>query len=85
MLEVIAELMRVKSAESHSKGMSWMSQSGRISQFAVIGTDEETDIFLDYLIKDGLVDMVDGVPVVVEFGEPEARIDIRITSGGGDS
>lgn len=84
-LNEIAAQMYAKAAEAHVRGMSWASQSARVSQFALVGSDEEVKHFLRLLLKDGLVDMVDGQPVVQETGEPEARIDIRITSGGGES
>ncbi len=85
MLELIAALMYAKAAECHAKGMTWVSQSARVSQFGAISSDEEAERFLELLVEDGLVDMVNGQPVIVEYGEPHASIDIRITSGGGSS
>ncbi len=85
MLELIASLMYAKAAECHAKGMTWVSQSARVSQFGAISSDDEAVRFLELLIEDGLVDMVDGLPVVVEYGEPHASLNIRITSQGGDS
>lgn len=85
LLKLIAEKMYTKSAECHVKGMTWANQSARVSQFGLIASDVEVKEFLRLLIEDGMVEMVEGEPVLVEFGEPTARVDIVITSQGGDS
>lgn len=50
-----------------------------------IASDIEVEEFLRLLMADGLAIVVDGKYVVLEQGEPSARVDIRITSQGGDS
>ncbi len=85
LLKAIAVKMLAKSADLHARGMHWAGNSGRIDQFSYLCTDAEVAELCRLLLEDGLVEMVDGEPVIHDVGEPSARLDIRITSGGGNS
>jgi hypothetical protein len=84
-LEDLAQQMYTQAAEHHVKGMTLSAQYARVSQFGAICSDVEVAEFLRLLVEEGIVTMVDGKYVALEQGEPAARIDIRITSQGGNS
>ncbi len=85
MLELIAEKMYTRAAEAHAKGMRWATNSARVSQFSYLCSDAEVAEFIRLLIEDGMVEIVNGEPVVNDHDKPSARVDIRITSNGGNS
>ncbi len=85
----IAAQMYESAVESHVQGMERLATSTRVKQFETLEGDESCAELLRLLVEGGLVDMVDGKPVLAGDAASSSfdiRTDgIRTTSKGGSS